>query len=377
MKLGLLVYGLDRPLTGISRYTIELVRSLIGLPGAPELFLLIAGGAGPLSSLEDVHFIPLPGCQLLPSLLTLGSVLIPAIVRRYGLDLVHDPTGVVPFIFGTARARSIVTIHDVFVWSCPGNSSLLDTLIYRYWLPYLLPLRKQEIITVSDQSRQDIEKYLSVPVHHLQVIPNGIGPHFRPLPPDSVRADLHIRFGISWPYVLFVGALTQRKNIARSLQAFAQIAPSFPGLRFVIAGPRSWKGTPVDSLVAELGLCERVILTGPVPDQDLPLLYNGAKLFLFPSLYEGFGLPPLEAMACGVPVITSNVSSLPEVVGEAALLVDPYDVDVIGSSMHRILSDPFEADRLRQKGFAQAASFTWERTARMTISVYEKVLDHP
>jgi glycosyltransferase involved in cell wall biosynthesis len=325
--------------------------------------------------MENVHFIPLPGCRLLPVLLTLGSVLVPAIARRYGLDLVHDPTGALPFLFGTAHAHSIVTIHDVFVWSCPGNSSLLDTIIYRYWLPPLLSSGRQTVITDSDQSRRDIEKYLSVPASRLQVIPCGIGAQFRPLPPDSVRAELRIRFGISWPYILFVGSLTQRKNIARSLQAFAQLAPSFPDLRFVIAGPRSWKGTPVESLVAELGLHERVFLTGPVTDSDLPLLYNGARVFVFPSLYEGFGLPPLEAMACGVPVVTSNVSSLPEVVGEAALLVDPLDVDAIASAMLRLLSDPILAADLHQKGVDQAARFTWEHTSRETLSVYQKVLD--
>lgn len=375
MKLGLLVYGLDRPLTGTSRYTLELARSLAVLPDGPELFLLTAGMPGPLGDMENVHFVPLPGCQLLPGLLTLGSIQIPGIVRRYSLDLVHDPTGVLPFLFGTARAQKVVTIHDVFAWSCPGNSSLLDTIIYRYWLPTLLLSGNQEIITDSDQSRRDITKYLSVPAFRLQVIPCGIGAQFRPLPPEIVRADLQTQFGISWPYILYVGALTQRKNISRAIKAFAQIAPTFPGLRFVITGPRSWKGTPVESLVAELGLGERVFITGPVVDSDLPLLYNGARLFIFPSLYEGFGLPPLEAMACGTPVITSNISSLPEVTGEAALLVDPLNVNDISLAMLRLLSDLLLAADLRQKGIVQASRFTWERVARETLMVYQKAMN--
>ena len=375
MKLGLLCYGLDRPITGIGRYTIELARSLAALPERPELYLLTAGGTGPLRNLGNVHFVPLPGCRFLPMLMTLGSVLIPIIARRHGLDLVHDTTGTGPFLFGSGRAHAVVTIQDVFAWSCPGNSSLLDNIIYRYWLPPYLSSGKQEIITTSNQSRLDLEKYLSVPADCLNVIPSGVSDKFHPLPMEMVGEELYTRYGISWPYILYVGALTQRKNIGRALQAFAKIAPAFPDLRFVIAGPRSWKATPVENLVEELGLEERVFLTGPATDSELPLLYNGARIFVFPSLYEGFGLPPLEAMACGTPVIVSNVSSLPEVVGDAALLVDPLDLEAIASAIQRLLSEPVLAAHLREKGLAQAAKFTWERTARMTLAVYKKVLN--
>jgi glycosyltransferase involved in cell wall biosynthesis len=375
MRVGILVYGLDRPLTGIGRYILELTRALAALPEPMEIFLLTAGNPGLLAHRNDVHYIPLPGCRLLPGLLTLGSRLIPALIREHQLDIIHDPTGVAPFMFGTRQAYPVVTIHDVFPWSVPGYNSLLDTLIYRQWLPRVLRSRKIEIITVSDQSRQDIMKYLGVDGRRLQIIPYGIGPQFRLLPPDSVREHLAARFGISWPYILYVGALTQRKNIARALQAFSQIKNSFPALHFVLAGPQTWKQTRVESLVESLNIRNRVFLTGPLTDSDLPILYNGAELFIFPSLYEGFGLPPLEAMACGTPVITSNVSSLPEVTGEAALLVDPLDVEGIAQTMLRVLEDPSLAAEMRLKGLAQAAKFTWDRTARETLAVYQKVLE--
>ncbi len=373
MRIGLIIYGLDRPLTGISRYILEITQALAALKEPIELFLLSAGSPGPLSNLEGFHYIRLPGCQLLPGLMTLGSVELPRLARRYCLDVLHDPTGVTPFAFGSGSARQVVTLHDVFPWSCPGKSAPLDNLIYRAWLPRVLPNGRQRIITVSQQSRRDIETFLHVSGERVNVIPEGIGGQFRPLPPGEVQECLWSRFGITWPYILFVGALNQRKNNARAHQAFARIAPEFPELHFVIAGPRSWKKTPLENILESLQIGNRVLLTGPVSDADLPALYNGARLFVFPSLYEGFGLPPLEAMACGVPVITSNVSSLPVVAGEAALLVDPYDVDNIAQTMHLVLSNPHQGAEMKAIGQRQAARFTWERTARATLDVYQNL----
>jgi glycosyltransferase involved in cell wall biosynthesis len=376
MNLGMIIYGLDRPLTGTGRYTLELAQALAASKEHVELFLLVAGSPGPLAKRDTWQYITLPGCRLLPGLMTTGSTLLPSLARRYNLDILHDPTGVTPFAFGTGRARAVVTIHDVFPWSCPGNSSFLDNLIYRSWLPWILSKGKQRIITDSQQSRQDIETYLHVGNERLQVIPPGIGAEFKRLPPDIIRAQLINGFGISFPYVLFVGMVTQRKNIARALKAFAQISPEFPDLHFVIAGPRSWKQTPVESIVEDLKISDRIILTGPVNNSDLICLYNGAELFVFPSLYEGFGFPPLEAMACGTPVVISNVSSLPEVAGEAALLVDPYNVETIALAMRHVLSDPALAAELRARGLAQASKYTWERTAKETLDAYQRAMDN-
>jgi glycosyltransferase involved in cell wall biosynthesis len=372
LRAGLIAYGLDRPITGIGRYTVELARALAALEGGPELTLLAAAGAGPLDGAPGPARAGLPGCRLLPGLLTLGNAFIPAQARRLGLDVVHDPTGVTPFLFGAGGAAMVVTVHDVFPWSAPGFSSRLDTLIYRRWLPSVLTGGDQIVITVSRQSRQDIERYLHIPSRRISVIPYGVAPTFGPLPADAVRSHLEQRFSLRNPYVLYVGALTQRKNVERALQAFGQTAADLPELSFVLAGPRSWKGSAIEATVQSCGIAERVTLTGPLTDADLPALYNGARAFVFPSLYEGFGLPVLEAMACGTPVVTSNTSSLPEVAGDAALLVDPCDVDAIAAALRRVLTDPGLAEELRARGPARAAEFTWERTARETLAVYER-----
>jgi glycosyltransferase involved in cell wall biosynthesis len=369
----LIVYGLDRHITGIGRYTLELARALSEMASAPVLTLLTAGGAGLLADM-DAKFALLPGCRLLPGLITLGGVLIPRYVRRHGLDLVHDPTGITPFYLGTGAARAVVTVHDVFPWSCPGTSSLLDTLIYRHWLPRVLPRRADTIITVSEHSRGDIQRYLGIPSQQLNVIPYGVAARFHPLPAAQVDAHLKARFGLAGPYILYVGALTRRKNVERALQAFATIQDQFPAMRFALAGPRTWKQTPVEDLVQALGIGDKILLTGPLADGDLAALYSGAKLFLFPSLCEGFGLPPLEAMACGTPVVCSNATSLPEVVGDAALTVDPHDVEALAEAIGRVLSEPKLAAELRTRSLERAQQFTWQRTARETMGVYNQVL---
>jgi glycosyltransferase involved in cell wall biosynthesis len=371
MRVGLLVYALDRPLTGIGRYTLELTRALRVLKKELEVVLLTAGNPGPLAN-EDFQRVSLTGCRLLPGLATLGNVFVPLLARRLNLDIIHDPTGITPFLFGAADARTVVTVHDVFPWSCPGTSTLLDTLIYRHWLPHLLP-RVRAVITVSQHSLRDIQHYLGLLPQRLHVIPYGISARFHPLPPDVVEVHLRKRLGLSKPYILYVGALTIRKNVESALQAFALLENRFSHLCFVLAGPRTWKKTAVEDTIQRLGITDRVILPGPLTDTDLPALYSGADLFVFPSLYEGFGLPPLEAMACGIPVVCSNAASLPEVVGDAAVTVDPYDVEGLAEAMHRVLTDADLREELREKGLERAKQFTWERTARETVAVYREV----
>jgi glycosyltransferase involved in cell wall biosynthesis len=209
----------------------------------------------------------------------------------------------------------------------------------------------------------------------MHIIPYGVSKLFQPLAAELVESIVRDRFNIRKPYVLYVGSLTERKNLVRLLRAFAKIHHRCPEYLLVLAGPRSWKQSPIESTVKELNLWEHVQLTGPVTDHELPALYNGASLFAFPSLYEGFGLPVLEAMACGAPVVTSNTSSLPEVAGDAAILVDPLNVEQIAEAMWLVLSQPALAAALREKGLARAAQFTWERTARETVAVYSRALE--
>ena len=373
LNSGLITYALGQQTTGIDRYTIELVRALTELEGGPQIALLATGGLGPLSEL-GLRRAALPGCHLMPGLLTLGSATIPRLTRRLGLDIVHDPTGVSPFLFGTASARSVVTVHDVFAWSCPGTSTLLETLIYRYWLPRILP-RVDAVITDSQASKADIVGFLRVSSGKIHVVHLAANGAYQPLSPDRVAAA-RLRHDLPDEYMLYLGSTRKHKNLRGLLSAYNRLQrmERAPCLVLVGVSREECRKTLVET-VGDSSLQPSITCISHVPEPDLPSLYSGAVLFVRPVLYEGFGLPALEAMACGTPVVCSNAASLPEVVGEAAITVDPCDVEALAGAMHRVLADADLQQDLRRRGLERAAGFTWERTARQTVEVYHQVLD--
>lgn len=362
-RLGLIAYALDRAPGGIGRYTRELRVGLHGLGVDPVMLHAgrAAGGEGG---------VVLPGAALAPGLLSFGQVEIGWVAWRHKLALVHDPTGTMPLL--AARVRRVVTIHDVIPYVCPETSTTLDWLIYRFWLP--LAIRQvQAIVTVSEQSKADIARYLPVKTEDVTVIPEAASARYRPMDPEEIRPAL-ARHDIDFPYILYVGSMEARKNLPRLLEAYARLREWSGKWKLVVVGARKWKYGPIFDTVQRLGLETDVHFTGFVAEEDLPALYNGADLFVFPSLYEGFGLPVLEAMACGKPVVTSNSSSLPEVADDAAILVDPYNVEAIAAAMEQVLGDSALSLELQARALAQSKKFTWEQTARETIAVYERVL---
>lgn len=360
MRGGLIAYGLDRPLSGISRYTLELIDALSVPATELELTLLAAGRLGPLEAVRLRRY-PLRGCGLLPALVTWGSILIPRAVRQEQLQLVHDPTGVCPLWGDTGGAKKIVTLHDVYPLSFPGTSTRIENWIYRFWLPRVLP-RVNAVLTDSQTSKKDIVRYLSVPEKKIHVIPLGVSARYRPASSSQVEA-MRQKYGLPCGYVLAIGSRNPRKNFSRLRDAYQQLVRAGETRPLVVIG----KGTR-----RMAGEDASVIYTGYVPDEDLPALYSGADVFVFPSLYEGFGLPPLEAMACGAAVVCSNAASLAEVVGDAALPVDAANIDTLADGMARVLRDKNLGAGLRERGLKRAAQFTWERTAQATLHVYRQ-----
>jgi glycosyltransferase involved in cell wall biosynthesis len=302
--------------------------------------------------------------------MTSGQIAIRQKAEDLDLDVVHDPTGAMLLTL-TGGAR-VLTIHDVIPYVYPETSTRLDWLIYHMWLPRTA--RKADaIITDSGPSREDIVTHLSVPPERVEVVPLAADRRFRPMKTAEVEPVLQ-EYGVERPYILYVGALESRKNLPRLLEAYALLRQWSELWKLVIVGARKWKSSPIFDTVQRLALEPHVYFTGYVKDEHLPAIYAGADLFAFPSLYEGFGLPILESMACGTPVVTSNSSSLPEVAGDVAILVDPYNVEEIAEAMRRVLEDGDLAQELRKGGLERAAQFTWERTARETVAVYEKVI---
>ena len=394
MRVGYLTYGLDRFPTGIGRYALELLHALAGLAGgsgngagrtgraAPhmEIVLLTTERSDPFGIWQEFEHHPLPGCGLLPVLTTSGHLAVAAAVRRHRLDVVHDPNGIAPFLGPRAGARRVVTIHDAFPYVYPEKHNRADNWRYRWLLPHAAR-RADAVITVSQCSRRDLVRGLGVPQERIRITTEGVNARFRPVEDGPARRALLDRYGITGPYVLYVGGINARKNISRLFEAFARVldicaASGAPKPQLVIAGKRQWRTEEIEATFRRLNLASHVHFTGYAGDEDLPGLYSAAELLAFPSLYEGFGLPPLEAMACGTPVVTSNVSSIPEVVGDAALMVDPHDVDGLAAAMVQILTDSALRGELRRRGLLHAARFTWARAARETLNVYQDLYAH-
>lgn len=373
MRIGYLTYALDRSPAGIGRYASELLQAIKVLPGGPEIVLLTTEKEDRYGLWKQFEHYSLAGCHLLPTLLTLGNAEISWVSKRHKLDLIHDPNGIAPFLGPSLGVRRVVTIHDAFAYVYPEKHNKLDNWRYRWMLP--LATRKADmVLTDSQNSLNDIQRYLKVPSNKIRAIPCAVDPRFKPIPESLERQLILTKYGIKRPYLLYVGGINARKNIARLFEAYDKVRETFSDVTLVIGGKRQWQTGEIDATFKRLGLEEHVIFTGYVDDADLPGLYSAAEAFVFPSLYEGFGLPPLEAMACGTPVVTSNVSSLPEVVGEAAIKIDPYNIEALASAIIQVLSNSELKAELRQLGLERSAKFTWERTAIETMQVYEQIL---
>jgi len=372
LRLGLLGYGLDRPLTGIGRYSVEIARQL-SLPESGVSLEVIKPFSGSVADLdESVRTCRIVGRRL-PAYLLAGPVQIAAVARRDRLNVIHDPFGVSPFFLPRRAAPfgRVLTLHDVIPFVYPETHARLTNLLFRRSIPRSLRF-VDRIITDSEWSRQDIVRFLQFPPERVNAIPIGVAPHFAPASKESY-ARVRERYGLPDRYILTVGSLNPRKNLETLFTAYHQLRQRGLSCQLVVTGPTAWKSTGIFQRLRTLGLERDVLLTGFVADADLPALYSGASVFAFPSLYEGFGLPPLEAMACGTPVVTSNRSSLPEVVGDAGLLVDPLDADALASAIDRLLSDPDLSSGLIARGLARARRFTWERTIRAHYCVYREV----
>jgi glycosyltransferase involved in cell wall biosynthesis len=238
--------------------------------------------------------------------------------------------------------------------------------------------RANAIITVSEYSKADIVKRLGIPEERIHVIGNAVDGSHKPITDTRVIDGVRERYGIGPKYLLYFGGFDMRKNVERVIRAYAALPePTRREYQLVIAGRLHLLGHPLypdpRPLVQKLGLDDYVVVTGQIREQDKPPLYSGATVYLFPSLYEGFGIEVLEAMACGTAVITSNTTSLPEVAGDAACLVDPYDVAAIRNAIDELLEDVEKRDDLRERALARAADFSWARVAEQTIEVYKKL----
>jgi glycosyltransferase involved in cell wall biosynthesis len=292
--------------------------------------------------------------------------ILPLQARRAKVDILHMPAFIIPL---RCPCPSVVSILDTTIYRNPEYFPVWQRTYLRSMLPHSAH-RSKKIITISKQSKNDIITQFGVPPD--KVVPTYLAAslEFKQLPEDKIT-DVKKRYHLE-RFILIVGTLEPRKNLKTLLKSFGKIKDTFPDVKLVHAGPQGWLYEEVLIQISENGLESSVTFLGRIPLDDLVGLYNAAEVFVFPSLYEGFGLPVLEAMACGCPVITSNVSSLPEVAGDAAILVNPINDDMIAHQLNMVLSDPELREHLRQQGLAQARRFSWQRCAEETLKVYRE-----
>jgi glycosyltransferase involved in cell wall biosynthesis len=307
----------------------------------------------------------LPHTPLIRIPLTLSAEL-----RRNPVDLLHVQFTSPPF----SPCPVVVSIHDLSFEHLP------ETFKWRSRKQLRITVRRtarqaSQVIALSQYARDDIVNTYKVSPEKISVIPLSAGDHFRPIVNEGELQRVRQTYGIKGEYMLSVGAIQPRKNLGRLIAAYARLRRAKPEVKLpklVLAGKCGWLYDETFRAIKELELSEAVIVTGYVPANDLPALYSGAVCFIYPSYFEGFGLPPLEAMQCGVPVIAGDRTSLPEVVGDAGILVDPYDVDALAAALEKVVSDADLRSELRVKGLARAKLFEWRETARQTLAVYRK-----
>jgi glycosyltransferase involved in cell wall biosynthesis len=299
------------------------------------------------------------------------QVHVPWVLRRERPDLYHAPHYVLP---AGVRCPSVVTIHDCIHLMFPQY--LPNRLAYAYARAQMWAAARRShcILTVSEASKRDILHLFNVPPEKIVVVYNAIDSHFSVTPSDEAVARVRERYQLDHRFVLYVGNIKPHKNLIRLIEAFDELRRGeLDDLKLLIIGDQISKLPALRRAVHLHKLHKQVRFLGYLGDDQLAILYRLASVFAFPSLYEGFGLPPLEAMASGTPVVTSNVSSLPEVVGDAAVLVNPYDVDAIVDGLRRVLTNPALAAQMRQKGIERAREFSWERSVAKTWGVYQQI----
>ena len=355
---------------GVSRYIDQLLRHLWTLP-APDVRWTIYTPPGASRSLlaapttVDLRPSRLPTTNPLARIVW-EQVIAPVAVARQRPDVLLAPLNVVPLL---APYRTVVTVHDLaflrFDLHKPAKRRYLTAFTK------LSVRRAAHVITVSEFTRHEVLELLNVPAAKVTAIPNGRDERFQPVDPHVV-AEFRARHQLPSEFLLFVGTLEPRKNVTTLLRAYARVRSEVK-MPLLIGGGKGWRFDDIFALVQELGLEQDVRFLGFVAIDELPLFYAAATAFVYPSLYEGFGFPPLEAFAMGTPVVTSDAASLPEVAGDAALLVPPRDVSALAAALVRITQDTALRADLRAKGLARVQQFSWAHTAAKTLAVLRQV----
>ncbi len=371
MHIGIWYTPALKQRAGIGRYTRDIVSALAKLD-SPHRYTLVVSNDSPLENLpsfpENFSVKVLPFSERWLTILWYRANL-PLWIDRWAgrFDLFHSPDFVLPPL---ASAPGLLTVHDLSFMKHPDGA--LPKL--RDWLLRVVPksvARAAHVLADSESTSRDLQELLHVPAKKITVVGAGVEPRFHPVTDESVLVTVRRKYNLPENFVLGVGTLEPRKNFTGLIAAFTQIAADAPELHLVIAGGKGWLYEPIFAAAEASPARERIHLIGFVADDDLPVLYSMARVFAYPSFYEGFGIPILEAMACGTPVITADNSSLPDIGGDAVRLVNANDSAALAQALVSVYADGELRARYIARGIERAAQFTWKRAAQKLLAVYD------
>ena len=356
MKIGIDIQSTQGNKTGIGFYVENLINELKAYNDI-ELSCYKHPAEHDLNTLERLYW---------------ENVTLPKKAERSGVEIMH-----IPGFAGTRRQgkyKKITTVHDLIGMIYPENLGLASRFYWQKWLPFCVK-NSDAIIAVSEHTKKDIVRLLGVPEEKVHVVLSAVDPVFRPIKDVEDLDRVRKKYNLHQNFILNLGTIEPRKNICGLIQAFSDhVSNSRKDTSLVIVGKKSWGFEEAAKKIKELGIDNRVQFTDYIEDEDLPALYNLSKFFVFPSFYEGFGFPVLEAMSCGKPVITSNVSSLPEIASGAAILIDPSDNISLSEAISELDNNEKTRVELSEKSIKRASDFSWAKTALQTIEVYRKVV---
>lgn len=365
MKVAIDAHALGSGLGGNETYIRNVIRALAAIDPDGDYTLFLGPRSGDeIAGTEHMRRVVVhPHSPLVRIPLSF-----PLALARAGADVVHVQYFAPPL----CPARLVVSVHDIAYERYPHFFTPREVTRFRVLVPLAIR-RAAVVLTLSEFSRQDILRRYHTPPEKVVVAPCAADPAFRKIDDPAQLVAIKERHGIDGPYILCVSNLQPRKNLKTLIAAYVALRTAGETRhKLVLVGRKAWLYDEIFAAARDSGFAGDLVFTGYLPREDVVALYNAADLFVYPSIFEGFGLPPLEAMACGTPVVTSSTSSFPEVVGDAALTVDPLDVAALAGAMARVLHDPTLRARLRERGLRRAAAFSWEATARIILEAYRR-----
>lgn len=374
MKIGIITNFLDEQAGGIATYTYNLINNLNRIDKKNEYFLIHHTNTNLDIYKKNKEIISSFLNTPLFKLTSWRFIKLPLFLKKnnaFALDIIHDTYEIGPLSLVNLPTKKIITVYDLSAYLFPQYHNFLNYLLHKLLFRKTL-LNANYVLTISKNSKKDLVKHFNINPNKIKVTYLGVNEKFKLYKNKTELDDVRRKYNLPKKFILNVSTLEPRKNIPNLLKAYGKLYEKIK-IPLIIIGKTGWKYKKIFKAIENCNLKDKIILLGYIRQKDLPAIYNLATVFVYPSFYEGFGLPVLEAMACGCPVITSNTSSLPEVAGKAAVMTNPYDVNTLSKTMRKVLTDENLRKSMIKRGLKQVKKFSWNRCAKQTLKAYNKI----